>query len=184
MRAAVLGVHLDPCAVTPYTTVKRFLDGGISARHAIVDGGNVRVYWANSFFSVADAEYNKNCVRELRSKGYHVFIPQASASNRRLNIRRAEIFARDEGALRKADVLVACIDQETIDSGVACEIGIAYALGIPIVGLLTDLRWRRRGEGRIYKNPFVLGCIGVRGRVVHSLKEVMRFLASRGVRSS
>ena len=40
----------------------------------------------------------------------------------------------DTEAVLKSDVLVAVLDGQLIDPGVASEIGIAYQAGIPIVG--------------------------------------------------
>jgi nucleoside 2-deoxyribosyltransferase len=74
---------------------------------------------------------------------------------------------------------VACIDQESIDSGVACEIGIAYQNNKRVIGLYTDFRRNRRGEGRMYKNLYVLGCIRASGGVIAgSVEEVLAALGT------
>ena len=36
--------------------------------------------------------------------------------------------------------MIALLDGLTIDAGVASEIGVAYAKGIPVIGLYTDTR--------------------------------------------
>ncbi|MFX0045901.1 MAG: nucleoside 2-deoxyribosyltransferase, partial [Candidatus Hermodarchaeota archaeon] len=75
-----------------------------------------------------------------------------------------------------ADVLVACIDQFPIDSGVACEIGVAYASGIPIIGFYTDIRSKREGSGRVYKNQYVMGAIEAVGEVVYSIDQLLQVI--------
>lgn len=37
-----------------------------------------------------------------------------------------------------SDLMIALLDGLTIDAGVASEIGVAYAKGIPVIGLYTD----------------------------------------------
>lgn len=137
-----------------------------------------RVYWANSFFSEADRRFNARCVRRLRNAGYEVFNPQESKYNELVTTDAAAITKGDMRAIRKAAVLVACIDQESIDPGVACEVGFAYALRKPIIGLFTDIRQRRIDHGRIYKNPLVVGCILERGKVLNTMTEVVKAVGS------
>ena len=68
------------------------------------------------------------------------------------------------------------IDQFPIDSGVACEIGVAYASGIPIIGLYTDIRSNREGSGRMYKNQYVMGAIEAVGEVVYSIDQLLQVI--------
>ena len=126
--------------------------------------GNVRsdIYWANSLFSEADRHLNRRYAVRLRSLGYTVFLPQETDVNHRRGAASPaayDIFRVDTGAILNSRLMIACIDQETIDSGVACEIGIAYSYGIPIIGLYTDIRQYREGRGKIYKNLYVIGAI-------------------------
>jgi nucleoside 2-deoxyribosyltransferase len=51
----------------------------------------------------------------------------------------------------KASLLIAVLDGGHIDEGVAFEIGFAYALGKPCIGLQTDVR-RALGSGN---NPMI-----------------------------
>ncbi|OJG43168.1 hypothetical protein RV02_GL003088 [Enterococcus gilvus] len=46
----------------------------------------------------------------------------------------------DTEEVLKSDLMVALLDGLTIDAGVASEIGVAYAKGIPIIALYTDSR--------------------------------------------
>lgn len=137
-----------------------------------------RVYWANSIFGEADRRFNADCVDALRRAGHSVLNPQENSFNAGdQEPTAAEIFSGDTEQVRQCDVLVACIDQETIDAGVACEAGIAWALGKRLVGLYTDFRRYRQGDFSMYKNPYVVGCIQDRGVLVSSLQELLDELA-------
>lgn len=130
------------------------------------------IYWANSLFSKADRDYNQFCVNEIRSKGYTVFLPQELLINKSNSPSEKEIFECDTKAIIDSKLFVTCIDQETIDCGVACEIGIAYSLGKYIIGLYTDIR-KDRLKYKMYKNPYVIGAILSNGLIVESLNELI-----------
>ena len=99
------------------------------------------VYWANSIFGEADRALNTASVERLRSAGISVLSPQEQSFNESgHSASAATIFATDTAMIAACDTLVACIDQETIDCGVACEIGIAWALKMRIIALYTDFR--------------------------------------------
>jgi len=49
------------------------------------------------------------------------------------------VFEMDTNALLDADIVVAVYDKHYSDSGTAWELGYAYALGIPVILLCTDL---------------------------------------------
>jgi nucleoside 2-deoxyribosyltransferase len=130
----------------------------------------MKVYWANSIFSEADREFNTKCVAELRSRGFQVLNPQEKPFNHPEGAADAlSIFHTDTQMIRECDVFVACIDQEAIDAGVACELGIAWSWTKQVFALYTDFRQFRSGEYRMYKNPYVVGCIQDRGRIAKSL---------------
>jgi nucleoside 2-deoxyribosyltransferase/SAM-dependent methyltransferase len=143
--------------------------------HHSTDEG-ARVYWANALFSEADRSFNARCAERLREAGYTVFLPQEATINKETSPMALEIFRSDSSEILNSDLLVACLDQETIDCGVACEIGLAYAFDIPMVGLYTDIRQFRQGSNRIYKNPYILGAIERNGRIVASVDGVLRAL--------
>ena len=50
-----------------------------------------------------------------------------------------KVFEMDRTAIEQADFLLAVYDKHYSDSGTAWEIGYAYALGIPIILLCTDV---------------------------------------------
>lgn len=123
-------------------------------------------------FSAADREFNAACAAKLRHVGYHVFLPQDSTINAptdKSSPTSEGIFRADTAAILDSDLMVACIDQENIDSGVACEVGIAHSHGIPVIGLYTDIRQHREGVGRMYKNLYVVGAIESVGEIATSV---------------
>lgn len=134
------------------------------------------IYWANALFSEADRYLNRRYVDRLRSLGYTVYLPQETdISNRgkEAPVTAHDIFVVDTNAILNSLIMVACIDQETVDSGVACEIGIAYSARMPIIGLYTDIRQHREGRGRMYKNLYVIGAIEFSGEIVSSESELI-----------
>jgi nucleoside 2-deoxyribosyltransferase len=157
---------------TIYLVIDKF--GSIRETEEI-DEMSKKIYWANALFSEADRKFNEVSVAAVRAAGYSVFLPQEAFSEN-ADPTNEEIFRVDTTELQSCDIVVACLDQFPIDTGVACEIGVAYASGIPVVGLYTDIRSRRTGAGRMYKNQYVLGAIEARGEVVFSLGQLIETL--------
>jgi nucleoside 2-deoxyribosyltransferase len=133
----------------------------------------VKIYWANALFSDADRTFNEVSVARVREEGHTIFLPQEAFAGD-ADPTNEEIFRVDTQELQSSDIVVACLDQFPIDAGVACEIGVAYASGIPIIGLYTDIRKDREGEGRMYKNQYVLGAIEINGEIVNSVEELIK----------
>ena len=134
--------------------------------------GSKKIYWANALFSDADRKFNEISVKRVRAEGYSVFLPQEAFKDD-ADSTNEEIFRIDTTELQSSDIVVACLDQFPIDSGVACEIGVAYASDIPVIGLYTDIRGNREGPGRMYKNQYVLGAIEINGEIVSSVDELI-----------
>lgn len=145
--------------------------------------GSSRIYWANAMFSEADRDFNSKCVGRLREVGYDVFLPQEAGVNKTSSPSAKDIFVTDTSAIMGSDIMIACIDQESIDCGVAAEIGIAYAYGIPVIGIYTDMRQYRIGEGRMYKNPYVVGAIEANGELTSTIEEVIEAVGKYVLRS-
>jgi nucleoside 2-deoxyribosyltransferase len=134
-----------------------------------------KIYWANALFSDADREFNVMAVKRVREAGYSVFLPQEAFSGD-ADPTNEEIFRIDTDELQSCDAIVAVLDQFPIDSGVACEIGVAYGSNIPVIGLYTDIRAKREGPGRMYKNQYVLGAIEALGEIVFSMDQLLKVL--------
>jgi nucleoside 2-deoxyribosyltransferase len=138
----------------------------------------VKVYFAGPLFTPYEREFIDRCAAQLRAAGFDVFVPHEHELALDGTVTAERIFAKDWGALREANAVLAILDGPMIDDGTACEIGIFYALMQSdetkkgIVGLVTDLRAtrdsEREGEARGL-NLFVVGCIEAAGSIVTSL---------------
>ena len=101
----------------------------------------------------------------------------------------------DTEEVLKSDLMIALLDGLTIDAGVASEIGVAYAKGIPVIGLYTDSRQQGAdnqqkiaalhtpAENQFhYLNLYTVGLIKLNGLIVNSeadlLDQVHSFLES------
>lgn len=99
------------------------------------------VYLAAPLFSEAELGFNRMLRNEIRSSGFNVFLPQEDSNNvKGRDDRQKIIFGKNEAALKRSDIIIAVVDGADVDSGTAWEIGYAYALGKPILGLRTDFR--------------------------------------------
>lgn len=153
------------------------------------------IYFANGLFNEADRDFNAKVVAAIREKfkdEVNVYLPQENeAINDKSNFANSVmIAAEDNHKLDSADVLIAVLDGEIIDPGVACEIGYASASGIRIIGLTTDSRKYYEGENRLkkesvidtlenqyhYKNLYVIGNVRLGGEIVTSIDELLNEL--------
>lgn len=104
----------------------------------------MKIYFANALFSQADFAFNAQLVARLRqaSPALDIYLPQENAAiNDKNAYADAKMIAQaDTEKVRAADLMIAILDGPTIDVGVATEIGVAYALHIPVLGLYTDSR--------------------------------------------
>ncbi len=99
------------------------------------------VYLASPLFSEAELDFNRMLRDEIKNGGFSVFLPQEDSNNvKDRDDRQMIIFSKNEAAIKRSDIVVAVVDGADVDSGTAWEIGYAYALGKPILGLRTDFR--------------------------------------------
>jgi hypothetical protein len=141
----------------------------------------VRIYLAGPLFTPYERSYLDECAARLRADGFDVFVPHEEALA--LDNTPADmIVTKDWDGLYNADAVLAILDGPQTDDGTACEIGIFYALMLwnpnkkGIVGLLTDLRGTRGGEGHGL-NLFVEGCIEAGGEIVNDLDAAAKVLS-------
>lgn len=110
-----------------------------------------QIYFAAPLFSEAEREFNRRLTAEFEDDGYSVFLPQrdgienldAYAEQEDVDGMEdvmTEIFRIDRDAVLDSDILIAILDGQVPDEGVAIEMGIAYENDIPIIGLKTDRR--------------------------------------------
>ena len=87
----------------------------------------------------------------------------------------AEIGKKNEQAIRNCNLVVAILDGMPEDTGVAAEIGFAYALGKKIIGLRTDFRYAADNLGsavNIQVEHFIRSSGGI---IARSLQEFLEF---------
>lgn len=104
----------------------------------------MKIYFAAPMFAKSDLLYNEQIVKEVRalSPELSIYLPQ---ENEAINDKTAYADSRmialaDTEKVLESDLMIALLDGLTIDAGVASEIGVAYANGIPVIGLYTDTR--------------------------------------------
>jgi nucleoside 2-deoxyribosyltransferase len=101
------------------------------------------VYLAGPLFTHAELEYNRKLKDMLIKKGFSVFLPQEDAEDaegEREKQNQECIFKKCLEGVNSSDIVVAVLDGVDVDSGTAWEIGYAYAMGKPVIGLRTDFR--------------------------------------------
>lgn len=157
------------------------------------------IYFAAPLFSQSDLLYNRYLAEKIRALGSDltIYVPQ---ENEGINDKSAYadskmIALADTEEVLKSDLMIALLDGLTIDAGVASEIGVAYAKGIPVIGLYTDSRQQgadnqqkiaalqKPAENQFhYLNLYTVGLIKLNGLIVNSeadlLDHVHSFLES------
>jgi len=106
---------------------------------------NTLVYVAGPLFSQAEREFLEKMVYVL-SQAAHLnpitdfFLPHRDGGELGKGLSRKHIFELDLNKLNSADVIVALLDGQDVDSGTCIELGYAYAKNKKIFGLITDFR--------------------------------------------
>lgn len=104
----------------------------------------MNIYFAAPLFAKSDLLYNAEIVNQIRATYPQVtiYLPQENAAiNDKSAYADSTMIAQaDTEKVLESDLMIALLDGLTIDPGVASEIGVAYAKGIPVLGLYTDSR--------------------------------------------
>jgi len=87
------------------------------------------------------------------------------------------IAARNEASIRECDSVVAVLDGQEIDSGVAAEVGFAYGIGKRILGYRSDLRQAGENVACRFNMQVQFFIENSGGIVVTSLSELGRYLS-------
>jgi nucleoside 2-deoxyribosyltransferase len=104
------------------------------------------VYVAGPLFDEGERWFIEHVDTTVAARGFRTFLPHRDNPPKdESNV--AEIFANDKGAIDRCDLVVANLNGITTDDGTAWELGYAYALGKPAIGLHTD--WRLRFEHEV-----------------------------------
>ena len=150
----------------------------------------MKIYFANALFSQADINYNAQLAAQIRnlSPQIELYLPQ---ENNDINDKQAYadskmIAQADTEKLLASDLVIAILDGNTIDNGVASEIGVAYAQKIPIIGLYTDTRQQGAGNQQKltalnqvaenqfhYVNLYTTGLIKLNGTIVNNEADLL-----------
>ncbi|WP_125567617.1 nucleoside 2-deoxyribosyltransferase [Companilactobacillus insicii] len=150
----------------------------------------MKIYFANGLFSEADRMYNDMVVKKIRemSNDIEVYLPQENGDiNDKMNYADSiKIAQEDNKELLSSDLVVAVLDGDTMDDGVATEIGLAFGKEIPVVGLWTDLRQhgfnnpakleavKTIGENPFgYINNYTIGLIKMNGVVINTVDQLL-----------
>lgn len=125
----------------------------------------MKIYLAGSLFKEADITQRKFEAKALREKGFDVYNPIEAPCNNKVSLPTPlDIFKKDYNELYTSDIMVVCLDDiiSGNDMGVACELGLAYELGIKIIGVCSDIRMKTSNKYDVTPvgiNHFALGLI-------------------------
>lgn len=162
------------------------------------------IYFGAGLFTQADREFNERVVERIR--GFKLGEVYSPAENMSINDKTqyasgVDIFRADNDRLENSDILIAVLDGDVVDAGLACEVGYFARMCETddkprmILGLLTDIRQGNVTNEKIealeelaespflYVNTYVTGAIKSNGVVVDNvgdlLGEIEKFNKSR-----
>lgn len=153
----------------------------------------MNIYFAAPLFAKSDLLYNAMLVKKIRavSEDLTVYLPQENeAINDKTAYADSKMIAlADTEKVLESDLMIALLDGLTIDAGVASKIGVAYAKGIPVIGLYTDSRQQggshpkklealqQVAENQFhYLNLYTVGLIKLNGSIVSDETELLEAL--------
>lgn len=157
----------------------------------------LKAYLANGLFSWGDKLINEIIAKYMRQTitDLDLYVPQENmAINDKNGYADSLMIAKgDDEHLLASDFLVAVIDGQDIDSGVACEIGVFSATGKPIFALFTD--GRQDGTHNplkisalqqdpvenqfVYRNLYVVGKIKSNGMITDNVVDLVMAIQDR-----
>ncbi len=112
-----------------------------------------KIYIAGPLFSFHERHFLEEIVKTLSEKLTidpikEVFLPHRDVGEVDVHgQKRGLIFNEDMRQLDEADVIIALLDGNDVDSGTCIELGYAYAREKEIFGILTDFRkWDEKGN--------------------------------------
>ncbi len=88
-----------------------------------------------------------------------------------------KIGSRNEASIQEADILVAVLEGQEVDSGVAAEVGYAYGIGKKVIGYRSDLRQAGENVGCRMNLQVEFFVESSGGMVVSSLEDLRKVLA-------
>jgi nucleoside 2-deoxyribosyltransferase len=149
----------------------------------------LKLYIAGPLFTPYHRAFHARNAARLRSEGFVCLVPhersiaEAFKWDTGTPTTPIGIFDMDYDLVAECDAIVALLDDPDVSSGLACEIGIFWALkqNDPskkgVLGLLTDERGYQRGAAGIpHINAFTLGCVLDIGTVYRTLDQIIDHL--------
>lgn len=153
----------------------------------------MKIYFASPLFTEMEFTFNQVLVNKIRDAypTLNIFLPQEQGE---INDKNAYADSKmiamlDTQSVLESDLVIAVLDGQVIDPGVASEIGIAYQAGIPILGLYTDSRQlgvdnqqklnalKTVAESQFgYVNLYTVGLIKLNGTIVSSSEQLLQIL--------
>ena len=130
-----------------------------------------KIYIAGPLFNKHEQMYLEDIAKELEGNGYDCFLPhrdQTGIDESELKgtdmsqETKDRIFKNDLDALDAADLTVALLTGQDIDSGTSAEIGHTYAKEKPVIAI--------NANERRYRNLFVEGMLTV---TVNNIDEII-----------
>ncbi len=154
----------------------------------------MKIYFASPLFTEMEVTFNQVLVEKIRQTypEASVFLPQEQGDiNDKNAYADSKMIAQlDTQAVLDSDLLIAVLDGQVIDPGVASEIGVAYQAGIPILGLYSDSRQlgadnqdklnalKTVAESQFgYVNLYTVGLIKLNGKIVSSSQDLLQAIA-------
>lgn len=151
----------------------------------------VNIYFGAPLFSEMETMYNAHVVesiREVFGDKVSVYLPQENeAINDKSGYADSVMIANgDNEYLENADILIAVIDGQVMDVGLASEIGYFYSMNKPIIAIYSDSRQGTYGNQQkikaldeiaesqfSYSNLYTIGLIKQRGTIVRGYEEML-----------
>ncbi len=151
-------------------------------------------YLGNGLFGLGDRMLNELAAKQLRDLfafndiDLDLYVPQENmAINDKNSFANSIMIADgDDAYLEKTDFMIAVLDGVEIDSGVACEVGVATTLGKKVFGLFTDTRQLGTDNREkinaliedptenqfVYRNLYVMGKVKKSGGIYTNLEDL------------
>lgn len=133
-------------------------------------------YIASPLCSEAEKSFNLRLRDFLVECGFTCYLPQADGGSLSALVKqgvddeetiRRRLFEADCAAIRRSDLVIACLDGRVPDEGLCIEVGMAFTLGIPCLAFKTDTRTAIRGRD----NLMIEGCVASVARDWDQLRE-------------
>lgn len=165
--------------------------------------GKVDIYFGAPLFNEMEQMFNENLVGKIRDKfgdKVRVYLPQENTeiNDKSESADSLNIYYGDTERLKSTDILIAVLDGQTPDVGLATEVGYFARMveeqpekDLHIIGLYSDIRQRDVTENKVlelerlaesqwsYINLYLVGAIKSNGQVVPSTESLLNAIENR-----